>query len=337
MTAAMRQGVLAHAIDRRPEAADFRIVETELPACPEKGLVIELHWISLDPFVGTRIRGKHLGEPAPEPGRDAIPAYGVGVVVESRSPGFREGDWVHSAEAGWREYAAVSAASTRRIDVPAFPAHLWLGVLGMPGLTAWAAMASRAKVHEGDVVTLDAAAGAVGGAASQIARARGASRVVGIAGGPEKCAIATGSYWFDACVDYKREGWQQDFTAATPDGISVHLENVSTDIANLALSRLRNYGRLILCGLAGEYHAAERPPGIVPGLVVGKRAEVMGLIVYDYFDRWDAFLDEAKDWVREGRLKIAEDRADGLDGAPALFERLMRGDNRGKALVRLKP
>ena len=331
----MQQGVLKAAIDRRPVASDIAIIETARPDCPGGGVLVKLGAISLDPYVGTRLRGKHMGEPAPVPMRDAIPAHGVGQIVESRAAGLKEGDWVHTAEAGWRDYAALPASAVRKIDMGGLDPADHIGPLGMPGLTAWAAMAKRAGVQHGESVLIDAAAGAVGGTAGQIARALGASRVTGIAGGPEKCAIVTGTYRFDDCIDYRDEGWRDALAAALPDGLDVHLENVSVELLTLALTHMRPYGRAVLCGLADQYHADAPAPGIPAGLIIGKRASVMGLVVYDFYDRWAEFTEFAAPLVRSGDLTIAEDSVTGWADAPALFERMLAGKHIGKAMVRL--
>lgn len=335
MKSQMQQGVMKATINRRPAASDIAIIETPRPDCPEGGVVVKLAAISLDPYVGTRLRGKHMGEAAPEPMREPIPAHGVGQISASRTKAFREGDWVHTSEAGWRDYAALPADSVRNIDVSGLDPALHLGILGMPGLTAWAAMTERAQLSNGNIVLIDAAAGAVGGTAGQIARALGASRVVGIAGGAEKCHIVTDTYRFDACIDYKAEGWREALAAALPQGLDIHLENVSVELLTLALTHMRPYGRAVLCGLASQYHADAPAPGIPAGLIIAKRASLMGLVVYDFYNRWNAFTDFAAPLARTGKLILAEDSVTGWEGAPALFERMVEGRHIGKALVRL--
>ncbi|MFP4517815.1 MAG: zinc-binding dehydrogenase [Oceanicaulis sp.] len=331
----MRQVVLKHPLQDKPRAADFQRIEAPAPQCPDGGVLVKLSHVSMDPYVGARLRGRHMGEPAPKPGEEAIPGHGVGVVEESRSTQFAVGDWVHLLDAGWCEYAAAPAAAVRRVDVDGIDPALHLSVLGMPGLTAWAGITQRAGVKAGESVLVDAAAGAVGGTAGQIARVHGAARVVGIAGGPEKCALVTGAYGFDACIDYRREGWEDRLRAALPDGLDVHFENVSSDILNLALTLMKPYGRAILCGLAAHYQTGRPAPGVNFGPVIGARASLHGLVVYDFYNRWDAFAAETAPLVRDGRIRLAHDIADGLDAAPAAFERLMDGSNRGKALIAL--
>ena len=328
--------VLAHALDARPVAADFAVVSVEDPPCPPGGVVVQVKHISLDPYVGSRLRGRHMGEAPPRPGIDPIPGAIVGTVIESRADGVSVGSVVHSMDGGWAERVALTAGQVRVIAPGAEPLSAHVGVLGMPGLTAWAGITQLAKVGPGDVVLVDAAAGPVGGTVGQIARLKGAARVIGIAGGAEKCALVTGCYGFDACVDYKAEGWQAALDAALAGTApTVHFENVSTAMATMALTKLAPYGRMVLCGLVDQYHADAPPPGLPAGLIVGKRAQLSGLVVYDFYDRWDAFLAEVQPWVASGQLAFAEDVAHGLDAAPALFERMMEGRHVGKALVTL--
>jgi NADPH-dependent curcumin reductase len=329
----MKQVVLKHALAAKPRAADFAVIEAPMPACPDGGVLARVIHLSLDPYVGSRLRGKHMGEAPPVAMEEAIPGAAVCQVVESKAQGVAAGDYVHSMEVGWREFAALPQGYFRKIDPVVAPLSAHAGVLGMPGLTAWAGMTQLAKVGPGDIVLVDAAAGPVGGTVGQIARIKGAKRVVGIAGGPAKCALVTQTYGFDACIDYKQDGWEQALTAALPEPPSVYFENVSTDMATKALMRLALYGRLILCGLVDQYHADTPPPGLNAGLIVGKRAAVMGLVVYDFYSRWDEFVAQAAPWIASGALKFAEDRVAGLEHAPALFERLLDGGNIGKAVV----
>jgi len=334
----MQRVALKHSIDYKPRATDFALVDAPFPACPADGVVVRIVHLSLDPYVGQRIRGRHMGEHAPAPMRDAIPGAIVGQVIESRTPALAEGDWVHSMDGGWQEFAPLASANVRKIDPTATPLAAHAGVLGMPGLTAWAGMMQLAHVTLGDVVLVDAAAGPVGGTAGQIARIRGAERVIGIAGGAEKCALATHAYGFDDCIDYQADGWRDALKSALPDGLSVFFENVSAEMAMIALSHARLYARGVLCGLVDAYHAAT--PAQHPlnaGMIIGKRAQLSGLVVYDFYPRWDEYVEEASPWIRDGRLNYVEDRVEGLAAAPALFERLMDGRNIGKAVVSVAP
>lgn len=334
----MQLGTLKHAVDHKPVASDFAIIEADRPVCAEGGIVIRVVHLSLDPYVGSRLRGRHMGEPAPEPMKGAIPGAVIGQVVESRSPEFAEGDWAHAMEGGWQEYVAIAASEARKLDPKVAPLAAHAGVLGMPGLTAWSGITQLAKVGSGDTVLVDAAAGPVGGTVGQIARIKGASRVVGIAGGPEKCSLVTDTYGFDACIDYKSDGWRDRLAEVLPDGLSVFFENVSADMAMLALTHAQTYARGVLCGLVDAYHTeTQSQHPLNAGLIIGKRAQLFGLVVYDFYPRWDEYVADAAPWIASGRLKFAEDRADGLENAPALFERLMNGKNKGKAVVTVAP
>lgn len=325
-------------IDHKPRADDFTLIDAEKPTCPEDGVVVRVVHLSLDPYVGSRLRGRHMGEAPPEPMKGKIPGAVVGQVVESRVSRLQEGDWVHSMEGGWAEYVALPGEECRKLNPTVAPLSAHAGVLGMPGLTGWAGITQLAEVGGGDVVLVDAAAGPVGGAVGQIAKIKGASRVVGIAGGPEKCALVTNTYGFDACIDYKQDGWRDVLSEALPDGLSVFFENVSADMAMIALGHAKPYARGVLCGLVDAYHSEQQSQHPMnAGFIIGKRAKIMGLVVYDFYPRWDEYVNEAADWVRTGALKIAEDSVDGLENAPKLFERLMDGKNIGKCLVHVAP
>lgn len=331
----MKQVVLKQALSAAPTASDFAVIDTQMPACPDGGVVMKSAFISLDPYVGSRLRGRHMGEPAPEPGKGEIPGAGVGVVVESKADGISVGDYVHSMEAGWREFADIADGHFTKIDPEAAPLSAYAGVLGMPGLTAWAGVTQLAKAGDGDIFLVNAAAGPVGGTAGQIARARGAKTVIGIAGGPEKCAIVTDEYGFDACLDYKVEGWRDGLKEYAPDGITIHFENVGSEMLSWAISNMQLYGRGVLCGLAAHYHADAPPASIAVGPLVGKRAALHGLVVYDYYDRWDEFRSEIAPLVKSEAIKIREDKVKGLENAPALMEKLVTGKNVGKAVVEI--
>ena len=325
-------------IDHKPRASDFAMIDADVPSCPEGGVLVRVVHLSLDPYVGSRLRGRHMGEAPPAPMQEPVPGAIVGEVVESRADALKAGDWVHAMDGGWCEYIALHAEQCRKVDPDAAPLSAHAGVLGMPGLTGWAGITQLAEAGPGDVVLVDAAAGPVGGVAGQIAKIKGAERVVGIAGGPEKCALVTGTYGFDACVDYKQEGWRDALAEALPEGLTIFFENVSADMAMIALGHARPYARGVLCGLVDAYHSEQQSQHpLNAGFIIGKRAKLMGLVVYDFYPRWDEYVSEAAGWVRDGTLNIAEDAVEGLENAPALFERLMDGGNIGKCVVRVAP
>lgn len=314
-----------------PVAGDFEVVERAVPEVGGGQLLVRSLYQSLDPYIGSRLRGRHMGEPAPAPG-EGLPGFSIGEVIRSGDPAFAVGDRV-VGEMGWTEMGVMAAPETRRVsrDLPA-AAHL--GVLGMPGLTAWAGVTQLAKVGAGDIFSVDAAAGPVGGTAGQIARNLGA-RTVGLAGGAEKCALLTDVYGFDAAIDYRRADWTEAFATATAPGPTAHFENVGLSILMPAMQRLQTYGRVVLCGMAEHYHA-DAPPAQMPvGMVIGKRAAMLGLVVYDFYPRWSEWVELARPWIAEGKLVSVDDVSEGVASAPEQFARLMRGENRGKALVRM--
>lgn len=330
----MKQVVLKHALSDKPTAEDFTLIDVDRPACPDGGILAQVKYISLDPYVGTRLRGQHMGEAAPEPGSGMIPGAVVAEVIESRSSKASTGDFIHSMEGGWVEIIALHDADYQVVDADAAPLDAYVGVLGMPGLTAWAGVTQLAKVKDGDSFMVDAASGPVGATAAQIARVRGAARTVGIAGGPEKCRLAEETFGFDRCLDYKADGWADQLPQALPDGLDVHFENVGDQMLGLAMQNLNLYGRVVLCGLAAHYHGG--PPAMTSvGMIVGKRANVMGLVVYDYYDRWDDFRTEIAPHVKSGNIRYVHDEVEGLAAAGGLMERLVRGQNVGKAVVKL--
>lgn len=332
----MKQIVLRHALAAVPTPEDFVVAEAPTPATPAGGVLARVIHLSLDPYVGSRIRGRHMGEPAPRPGIDPIPGAAVVRIERSETPDFRPGDLAYTMEAAWAEQVALPAKALRKLDPAMAPLRTFLSALGMPGLTAWAGVTRLAKAGAGDIVLVDAAAGAVGGAVGQIARIKGA-RAVGVAGGAEKCRVVRDLYGFDACVDYRASGWEAALDAALPGPPTVIFENVSVAMLTTALSKAAPYVRAVLCGLVDQYHADAPPPQISAGLIIGKRAQLLGLVVYDFYPRWSEFLSEAAPWVRDGRLTIVEDRAEGLAAAPALFGKLMRGENIGKCIVDVAP
>lgn len=330
-----RQVVLARTIEGVPVADDFAYAPMDRPAIGDGELLVKNAFLSLDPYIGSRLRGRHMSGPAPEIG-EAIPGGGIGEVIESRADGFAPGDIV-VGETGWRSHSAMPAASAQKVDPAIEPLSLHLGVCGMPGLTAWASAHHLAKIREGDRVLVSSATGPVGGTVGQLARIKGAAKVVGLAGSETKCRTVEREYGFDLCINYKDHDWTDQLAAAFPDGISVYHDNVGGTVLDAALANLADYGRVVLCGLISQYSlpAGERPSGPNPGIYIMKRAQLSGLVVYDYMPEQADYAAKAHRWIDEGKLAFVEDRAEGLEATPALFERLMGGDNIGKTVVAL--
>lgn len=330
----MKKIVLKKALNAAPKESDFTMIEVDVPECPDGGVLVKLDYISIDPYVGSLLHRGHMQHKPPTPGSGLVSGAGIGKVIESKSDTVKIGDYVTSAEAGWAETVALNSGDFRKVDPSLAPLSAYLGVLGVPGLTAWASVTKLAEVHEGDVFMVNAAAGPVAGTAGQLARAKGAKTVIGIASGPEKCKMVVDTYGFDACLDYKQGGWQDELKQFAPDGVTVHHENVGDEMLKFAMGNLQLYGRIVLCGLAAHYHSSE-PAMTLVGPIIGKRAAVYGLVVYDFEDRWEEFTDEMAPLVNNGTIKYVEDRVNGLENAPALIDKLMNGKNIGKCIVSL--
>ena len=312
-----------------PVAEDFELVTAAVPAIEDGQLLCETLYLSLDPYLRGKISGRHLSG-AIHPG-DLMISEAISRVVESRHADFSAGDIV-AAHSGWQTYSAVNAAEARPIDASLGPLSTFLGILGMPGLTAYAGLLRLGEPREGDIVLVSAASGAVGSMVGQIAAIKGC-KTIGIAGAPEKCAWVTDEAGFDTCVTYKSGDLREQLDAACPDGIDIYFDNVGGDTLQVAMERLRIGARVILCGLMAQYNTDEMPPGPNPAWVIKARATVRGMVVYDHEDLRDTFVEDVSGWLADGKISYLEDRTEGLENAPEAFSRLMRGDNVGKAVV----
>jgi len=300
----------------------------------EGEFLVRAIYLSLDPYIRKAIRGDHPGHTKLAPG-DVIYGRSVCRVVRTRHADVKQGDYL-VAETGWQAYAVLTPKKiVQRIDPALGPLSTAIGVLGMPGLTAWASVAHLARPSLGDTLVVSAAAGPVGGTVGQLAKNAGA-RVVGIAGGKEKCDIVTRNYGFDACVDHKKENWDQALKEACPDGIDIYHDNVGTPMLKALGPHFNLYARVVLCGRPGDYHSGEFE-GVGMGPFIGKRMQVKGLVVYDYEHDLARYQRIAATLIREGKLRYKEDHTQGLENTPAYFLKLMRGENIGKAIVAVSP
>jgi NADPH-dependent curcumin reductase CurA len=292
--------------------------------------------MSVDPYMRGRMSAAKSYAASWELG-ETMQGGAIGQLVASRSDDVPEGALVlHGL--GWRDVAVVPAAHVSVVDpLPGLPLSLYLGVLGMPGLTAWAGLFRLAEFREGDAVLVSGAAGAVGSLVGQFARLRGASRVVGSAGTAEKVAWLR-SIGFDAAFDY-HDGAIADLVAeAAPDGIDVFFDNVGGEHLEAAIGAFRTYGRAALCGSISTYNAVTAPPGPRNlGLIVGKRLSLRGFIVGDHADLRPEFVSAVSGWLRDGSLVARETVVEGLDSAVDAFRALLSGGNTGKMVVRLAP
>jgi len=329
-----RQIVLERRPAGTPKPSDFRLVET-LVAEPDEGEVLcRTIYLSLDPYMRGRMNeGRSYARPV-EVGQVMV-AGTVGQVVDSRYPGFSPGDFVLAYD-GWQEYGISRGSTLRKLDPTQAPISTALGVLGMPGLTAYVGLLDIGRAKSGETIVVSAAAGAVGSAVGQIAKIKGC-RAVGVAGSRDKCDYVERELGFDACVSYREGNLPVSLEAACPGGIDVYFDNVGGDVLTAALRLINVNARIAICGLISQYNAAELPagPNLAPILV--NRATMRGFIVSDHVDRAPEFLAEATRWVRDGRLKYREDVVDGLQNAPGAFLGLFEGRNVGKLLVRVAP
>jgi NADPH-dependent curcumin reductase CurA len=333
-----QQIVLASRPLGEPTVANFRLVETPVPALADGQVLVRHHYLSLDPYMRGRMNdGKSYAQPQP---LDAVMIGGtVGEVVESRHPGFAAGDQVVGM-GGWQQYSVVDATQLgmlRKVDTTHIPLAAYLGAVGMPGVTAWVGLTQIIAPKEGETVVVDAASGAVGGAVGQLAKARGC-RVVGLAGGADKCAYVTDVLGFDACIDYKQQpdlkSMLRALKEAAPNGIDGHFENVGGMILDAVMLRMNAFGRIAFCGMIAGYNG-EPIPMANPSLILVSRLKLQGFIVSEHMNLWPQALKELGTMVATGKLKYRETVAEGLAAAPEAFLGLLKGRNFGKQLVKL--
>lgn len=314
-----------------PTTEDFRMDHAPWPEPGAGQVLLRVLALSVDPYLRSLLAGRHLGQ---RPALGAVmPGMGLARVLASEDPALPVGSLV-VGDTGWCQIAVASPAALRRVAEDDLPMTTALGVLGIPGLTAWAGMRSIAKPAVGETVLVSTAAGAVGSVAGQLAK-RAGCRVVGIAGGAAKCRVVVEEFGFDACIDRHADDLKTAVRVACPDGVDVYFDNVGGSVLEAALACLRPRARIVLCGLASQYNADTPPPGPNLGPVIGARARMEGLVVYDHLPQFDAFRAELAPLLREGSLKYREQVYAGLAQAPQAFVDLMQGRNLGKALVRL--
>ncbi|HXX39583.1 MAG TPA: NADP-dependent oxidoreductase [bacterium] len=327
-----RQIVLKSYPAGMPTGANFAMIESPVPEPGDHEVLTRALWLSLDPYMRGRMSDRKSYAPSVPLG-DVMVARTVSRVVLSRDSRFVPGDIV-VAPGGWQDYAALPAASLRKLDPALAPVSTALGVLGMPGMTAYVGLLDIARPRASDTVVVSAASGAVGSVVGQIARLKGC-RVVGVAGGAAKCRYVVDELGFDACVDHRAAGLGDALALACPNGIDVYFENVDGIVQQAVWPLLNDFARVPVCGLIAQYNDAEPRPGPSLASVLTKRLTVRGFIVSDYGDRWDEFFRDMSAWVSEGRIKYREDVVEGLEHAPEAFIGLLQGRNFGKLLVRV--
>ncbi|MDX3237161.1 NADP-dependent oxidoreductase, partial [Streptomyces sp. ME03-5709C] len=317
-----------------PKPEDFALRETEVPEPGPGEILVRNLYVSVDPYMRGRMND---AESYAQPYRLDEPMQGsaVGRVVASGAEGFAPGDHVlHFL--GWREYALVDAGTAVKVDPELAPLSSYLGVLGMTGLTAYAGLLRIAALKEGDTVFVSGAAGAVGSQAGQIAKLKGASRVIGSAGSDEKVELLLEEYGFDAAFNYKNGPVAEQLAAAAPEGIDVYFDNVGGEHLEAAIGALNLHGRVAVCGMIALYNATEPAPGPRNLFrLIQNRLRVEGFLVGDHRDLQPRFVQEVGGWIREGRLRYRETVVDGIENNLEAFLGVLRGDNTGKMLVRL--
>jgi len=316
----------------RPVAGDFEMVAGRLPALPAGGVLRRTIYLSLDPYMRGRMSDA-ASYATPVALGGVMTGGTVSQVIESGNPAFKAGDFVVGSD-GWQEYGASDGRELRKVNPSDAPISTGVGVLGMPGMTAYVGLLDIGQPKPGETVVVSAASGAVGSVVGQIAKIHGC-RAVGVAGAPEKCDYVVRELGFDACVSHHDPNLFEALREQCPKGIDVYFENVGGKVA-AAVFRLLNKGaRIPLCGLISDYNATEAVPGPPMRPLLVSRALLKGFIVSDHADRAAAFLRDGSAWVREGRIKYKEDIVEGLDQAPAAILRLFDGTNFGKLLVRV--
>ena len=322
-------------LDSRPtekvSAANFRSTESPIPSAREGQIVVRHHYLSLDPYMRGRLsEAKSYAKPQ-EVG--AVMGGGsVGEVVESRHEKFKAGDFVVGM-GGWQDFALSDGTGWTKVDGKSIPLSAYLGVVGMPGATAWYGLNEIIKPKAGATVVVSAASGAVGGVVGQLAKLKGA-HVVGIAGGAEKCSYVRKELGFDACVDHKSKAFGDEMKAALPNGLDGLFENVGGEPFLQCLRRVNDFARIAICGLIASYEGA---PTILPDmrLFLVRRITIEGFIVSDHLPLWPKALAEIGGLVASGKLRYRETVREGLYATPQALVDLLQGGNFGKMLVKL--
>jgi NADPH:quinone reductase len=330
-----RQITLAARPEGFPKESDFSLVESDVPPAGPGEVLVRIQWLSLDPYMRGRMstarsyaKPTELGEP--------MTAQAVGDVVESNDPRFAPGESV-VGQLGWQEFAVARGGALRKLDPALAPPQTALHVLGGTGLTAYFGLFDVGAPKPGDAVVVSAASGAVGQVVGQLAKIAGCGPVVGLAGSPEKVADLTSSYGYDVGIDYKRDDVNAALKEACPDGIDVYFDNVGGSLSETIFRRLALGARIPICGQVSQYNLTE--PELAPrnlGFLIVFRARMEGFLINDYAHRFPEGLRRLARWLAEGKLTYREDVTEGLENAPAAFIGMLRGENRGKTLVKLR-
>jgi NADPH-dependent curcumin reductase CurA len=331
-----RRIVLASRPKGKVAASDFRLEEGPIPTPGPGEILLRVTYMSLDPYMRGRMDDARSYVPPTAIG-DVMTAEGVATVIESHHPDYAAGDIV-LARTGWRTHAVSNGEGVRRLD-PAFaPVSTALGVLGMPGFTAWTGLFKIGKPVAGETLVVGAASGPVGSLVGQLARHAGL-RAVGIAGGPAKCAYVTDTLGFDACIDHRAPDMPALLAEACPKGVDIYFENVGGSVWQAVLPLLNTFARVPVCGLIANYNGAPVPAdNLLPATmraVLTRSLTLRGFINYEFVDQYPEFLAEIGPLVADGTIRHREDFVDGLENAPQAFMAMLEGGNFGKLIVRM--
>jgi NADPH-dependent curcumin reductase CurA len=331
MTIRNKQVVLASRPQGRVDESNFRIVQTEVPPLKDGEVLTRVHYLSLDPYMRGRME-ESKSYAAPQPLDQVMIGGTVAEVIESKNPKYQVGDMVVGM-AGWQQYQVTDGSMLRKIDTSIISPSAYLGSVGMPGVTAWYGLTQIGKPKPGETVSVTAASGAVGSVVGQLAKLLGC-RVVGVAGGKAKCDYVVNELGFDACVDYKTDTFQDDFRAATPNGIDIVFENVGGELFDAELARMNAFGRIAVCGMIAGYNGEDIGLKNVRSILTN-RLLVQGFIVSEHMELWPQALQELGQYVATKKIKYRETVALGLENAPKAFIGMLKGENFGKQLVKL--
>ena len=339
MTETMKRIVLASRPEGEPTTDNFRLEEADMPK-PGKGeFLARTIWLSLDPYMRGRMSdAKSYAKPVEV---DATMEGGcVAEVIESNHPDYAKGDIIVGS-LGWATHGLSDGTGIRKVDPDVAPISTALGVLGMPGVTAWVGLNDIAGAKKGETIVVSAATGAVGSLVGQLARQKG-MRVIGVAGGKEKCDYAVKELGYDVCLDHRApdaKTLSKQIAEAAPDGVDVYYENVGGKTLQAVLPNMNTHGRIALCGMiawySGEGVAEAMPLPAAWGAILRQRLMVRGFIIFDHFDRFPAFISEVGPMVKDGTIEYRETVAEGLEAAPEAFLKLLKGGNFGKQLVKV--
>lgn len=313
-----------------PVEGDFELLEEEINGPGSNQFLSKTIHLSLDPYIRGVITGRHIYSEKVNVG-DTIVGRTVSEIIESNHPEFKKGETVLSSN-GWQEYGISDGEGVRKLTGHQGKLSTALGIMGMPGLTAYAGLMVYGEPKEGDILVVSAASGPVGCMVGQIAQIHGA-KAIGIAGTEEKCKTVKDTFGFEECINYKTENIDQRIKELCPDGVDIYFDNVGGETLDIMTKNLAYEARIVLCGFMTQYNLSSPPPGPNLGPIVGARATIRGVVVYDHYDKQEEFISKANQWLEDGKIKYIEDEAIGIEKTPAQFCKLMRGENFGKTIV----